>query len=812
MNKRTWNLLPRLVPTALPRMAFSLGSLSLLIVATLASETAAADAPLHEQIDKLVGEVRPGPAAPRSSDEEFLRRVYIDLVGTLPSSETTRTFLANRDADKRMTLVDELLDDPRFDIQFMRLFDSMLMERLPEKNVKPHEFRAFLMDSVAKRKPLDQMFREVVAADGVDDETQSAVRFLMDRNSDAHVITRDIGRLLLGVDMQCAQCHDHPSIDDYRQEDYYGLYSFVSRSFLHTDKDLKRKVIAEKAEGDPMFVSVFVGGDPTFAVPHLPGGAPIHEPEMSEDDRYLVKPEKDARPVPRFSRRKELAREITSGRYPAFQRNLANRIWAHVMGRGLVHPLDLHHGANPPVHPPVLNLISDSLVEQRFDLRGMIRELMATQTYQQSSNVPDQLKRVARSSKRDPEELLSQLDAHKKELAAAKTEREEILARIGEFNNKKRTLEAALAEAEKKAKGPAEKLAGLRDRHTKASEGAKATTLAAAEVEKLAAAAAQTAKSLPDDKEVGRFQSEIVARAEKLRSNAKAAEAKIAELATELSEAEKQHAQVAALVETAKRAVADHGEVSPAWHTQRQQRDRNVQSKRSAVTTTKARLEDLRILADYADAVREQGGDSDFAADQWNIVVRRWRERFYTASVRPLTQEQMAWSVMQALGVMDRYRQQSADNLAKAKKKQAASDAVSPDEAAKDDGRKIVRATYAIADRHLYGFIINFSGPKGQPNGVFTATPREPLFLRNNGMIQSWVQGGDHSLLERLQEIEASEEVAEELYLATLSRLPSTEEAAFVGAFLSARPDNRVQTLQDLISAIIESAEFRFRS
>ena len=322
-------------------------------------------------------------------------------------------------------LIDTLLEDSRFDLNFMRVFDVMLMERKPKKIVKPHLFRAFLRKSLEQRKGLDQIVREILTADGVGEDARPAARFLLDRDAEPHEVTRAVGRLFLGTDMQCAQCHDHPSINDYVQADYYGVFAYLNRSFLFEDKQ-QGKVIAEKADGEASFVSVFQGGQPQKMMPHLPGGRTLDEPQLGEDEQYLVKPADDVRPVPAFSRRAVLAGELTSGRHPAFQRNLANRIWAHMMGRGLVHPLDFHHRDNPPSHPELLEALSDLLVDLKFDLGKFVREIARSKAYQFSSALPPGIDQFALTAEAARVGLLQQQEEISEAIKSAEPKDEDL--------------------------------------------------------------------------------------------------------------------------------------------------------------------------------------------------------------------------------------------------------------------------------------------------------------------------------------------------------------------------------------------------
>ena len=269
--------------------------LALLLLLVL-PQALAADEPLHWRIDELVAEGNAdfvSRAAPRADDAEFIRRIYLDFVGTIPTADEVSSFLSDPDFDKRTRLIDRLLDDPRHVRRLQYVFDVMLMERRPDKNVTSKEWREYLRQSFLENKPLDQLVREILSADGSDPKLRPAAKFVLDRNLDADLVTRDIGRIFLGRDMQCAQCHDHPSVDDYLQRHYFGITAFFKRSYLFTDPKTKKVSIGEKAEGEVTFVSVFtdVKGETGPRMLDLPG---IADPPPAKKP-YVVKPAKNAR-------------------------------------------------------------------------------------------------------------------------------------------------------------------------------------------------------------------------------------------------------------------------------------------------------------------------------------------------------------------------------------------------------------------------------------------------------------------------------------------------------------------------------------
>src|SRR5262245_14023119 len=367
-----------------------------LAAVVFAAATARAEERLHVMIDRLVALQTPDYdklAASVCTDEEFVRRIHLDLAGMIPTTAETRAFLADAEPNKREKLIDKLLAGSEHARHLQRIFDVILMRRLPQKHVPVAEWEKFLRESFAQNKPWDEIVRAILTADGGDPASIGPARFYLDREGDVNEITRDIGKLFLGANLECAQCHNHPQIEDFKQQHYYGISAFFVRSFVMTDKE-KHVVFAEKADGEAKFESVFEIRDktskgPQTTAPKLFEGMSISEPKFEKiDDAYIVKPDdkdKTVRPVPRFSRRVKFAEFIASAENRRFCRTSANRLWALMFGRGLVHPIDLDHTDNPPSHPLLLAMLTEEFARQQLDIRLFLREIAPSKTYQRSS-------------------------------------------------------------------------------------------------------------------------------------------------------------------------------------------------------------------------------------------------------------------------------------------------------------------------------------------------------------------------------------------------------------------------------------------
>ena len=558
--------------------------------------------PLHVQVDRLVTESPLGLVSGSSDDGEFLRRLYLAIVGRIPSVGETRVFLDDKSPTKRAAVVDRLMGTPAYVRRMTNVLDVMLSERRGDGEVKRGEWEAFLNRSIESNKPWNVLASEILGADAVDAKQRGRAKFLMDRGVEVNQMTREVGRMFFGVDLQCAQCHNHPLIDDYLQKDYYGIYAFLNRTYLFKPDKKKPGVLAERPGGGVAFKSVFTG-DAGVSRPRLLGERQIDEPTIAAGKEYKVKPDKkkkNLRPVPTYNRREQLAKLVLGGNNRFFARNMANRLWALVMGRGLVEPLDLHHSDNPPSHPELLNLLSEQFVAMKFDVRGFLRELVLTRTFARGSSLPADL--VARSARAG--KLLGPVVAADKKLAA-------------EVESADKRVEAAFA-AEGKANEPVvalaktlkpanDKVAAEKKKHDPAAKALAAAAKKLQDKQKVGVPLVESArqgvaaaKLLAGDKELAG----IVA---KLDARAKA-------IASEMAALSKDHAaKQAAAAATGKAlkaaevardaAVKKHADAvklfeAKAWETDQLRTVRRDINTR--LTATRRRKETLELLAGYS--------------------------------------------------------------------------------------------------------------------------------------------------------------------------------------------------------------------
>jgi len=483
-----------------------------------------AEDPLHVRIDKALEASRVLPPAPAAADGAFLRRLFLDLTGRIPGPREARLFLEDPAPDKGEKLLDRLLAHPEHFRHMARVFDVMLMERRPDKRVRTDEWRSALAGLFAANRPYNEVAHDVLAADGVDPAGRPQAKFWLDRDVAPDALTRDVGRIFFGMDLQCAQCHDHPSIGDYLQRDYYGLYAFVSRAFPFPPNSQK-PVVAERAEGEVKYSSVFtkVAG---MSRPRVPDGVELDEPRFPKGEEYQVKPNpKDAnvRPVPKYSRRAQLARLVDEATSRAFRRNIANRLWAHMMGRGLVEPLDFHHSDNPPSHPELLETLADAFAAMKYDVRAFLRELALTRTYRRAVEMPVPPAAVAKEAA----DRLPALEAEAERLqAAAEKSVEAVRKATGDLAEPRNALltaaeelaaaEAPIAEARKAADSTALARDAARKSMSTRQDFLKT-------VREAAQKASEAAARLSDDKELATAAATFRSRSERLEGEVEAA-------------------------------------------------------------------------------------------------------------------------------------------------------------------------------------------------------------------------------------------------------------------------------------------------
>jgi hypothetical protein len=297
------------------------------------------------------------PSEP-ATDAEFLRRVYLDVIGTLPTPAEARRFLSDRRPDRRARLVDELLERPEFaDYWALKWADLVRVDRQALGHKQAYRYYRWLQGGFATNKPFDQLAREILMAEGPLAESGPASFYKVANKPGEAAST--LAQVFLGVRIACAECHHHP-FDRWSQTDYYGMEAFFAPLAVRPS---------------PRGEMVLAAGDP-----------PTRHPRTGE----VVYAHALAAPLPKANptgdRRRVLAEWLTTPANPWFARNLANRTWAHFLGRGLVEPVDDVRATNPPSNPELLDALARHLVESKFDFRQLIRTITASRVYQLSAH------------------------------------------------------------------------------------------------------------------------------------------------------------------------------------------------------------------------------------------------------------------------------------------------------------------------------------------------------------------------------------------------------------------------------------------
>lgn len=340
---------------------------------------------LWVRIDEIIAMEAGGPVAQRSDDAEFLRRVTLDLTGQIPLAKNVRAFLADTSAGKRATLIERHLASESFVEHWTDRLSVMLLERHNLGKTTEEDWRRYLKKTLQGQPKWDHMVREMIAATGRGD-SRPAMKFLGAANH--HRLTEDIARLMLGRDLKCARCHDHPSVDDWKQAHYWGLFAYLNQTKVATHKGEKKEYLVEALATKKIdFESVFTSKK-TQTGPKLPGQPEVEIPQFEKGEEFESAAADGLPAVPKFRPREHLAEDLSAMGNRVFVRNSVNRFWFLMMGRGITHPLDQTHSENPPSHPELLDLLESEFGSHDFDLKWLLRQIALSESYQRSSRLP----------------------------------------------------------------------------------------------------------------------------------------------------------------------------------------------------------------------------------------------------------------------------------------------------------------------------------------------------------------------------------------------------------------------------------------
>ena len=326
----------------------------------------------------------------RVDDASFARRVYLDLVGRVPTTKELQDFLRETHSVKRTTLIDRLLESDAHAEHMAEVLDAIFIGRTNVDQVKKRidaGWIDYLRKAVRDNRPWNQVAREVVLARPTSPEVRGAAWYLYARKDKHQDIAEAVSKDIFGVRIDCAQCHNHPLADEIKQKHYWGLVAFFNRS-----KNV------DTPQGPGISESA-IGGFSDFA--NLEGSSSPNELRYL-DDRYVeeARPAKDVKEeegeelyiatdsngpkVPKFSRREQFVEKVLTD-HPLLAKAMVNRLWGWMMGRGLVHPVDSLDSFHPPSHPELLDWLARDFAASGYDIRRLIKALASTQAYQLES-------------------------------------------------------------------------------------------------------------------------------------------------------------------------------------------------------------------------------------------------------------------------------------------------------------------------------------------------------------------------------------------------------------------------------------------
>ncbi len=308
--------------------------------------------------------------SPPCRDATFLRRSYLDLLGTPPRAAEARAFLADSRPDRRARLVDALLERPEFASFWAQKWSDLLRNEektLDYKGVQ--SFHRWIRQCIATGLPLNEFARELVAARGSTYRNPPANYYRANRNAVSRA--ESCAQVFLGVRLNCAKCHNHP-FDRWTQDDYYGWTALFAR--------VRYKVI-ENRRRDSNDKHEFKGEQ----IVYMARDGEVDDPRTGQPARPAFLGERPLAQDDERDRLRALADWIAQPENPFFARVQVNRIWFHLMGRGLVDPIDDFRATNPASHPALLEALAADFVRSGFDLRYLIRTIMNSRTYQRSS-------------------------------------------------------------------------------------------------------------------------------------------------------------------------------------------------------------------------------------------------------------------------------------------------------------------------------------------------------------------------------------------------------------------------------------------
>ena len=339
---------------------------------------------IDELVGKKLNQLRILPSE-LCTDEEFLRRITIDITGQLPTEDEYQLFINDVAADKRAALIERLLARKEFSEIWAMKFAQLLMIKSTNQVSYKSAFlyNQWLTDKFAKNVPIDEMVRELFGATGGTFSNPATNYYQIER--DVLKRAENAAQVFMGIRTQCAQCHNHP-LDRWTMDDYYGFAAFFCQTAQKNAEDYREKIIYDRRSGEVKHKVTGKNMTPKFL-----GGEVA---DTKGKDRRLV-----------------MAEWLTSPDNPYFSTSIANRVWAHFMGVGIVEPVDDIRVSNPATNPELFQKLGDKLAEYKFDFRQLVRDICNSHAYQRSvtpneSNKSDTRNYAYATVRRIPAEMM----------------------------------------------------------------------------------------------------------------------------------------------------------------------------------------------------------------------------------------------------------------------------------------------------------------------------------------------------------------------------------------------------------------------
>ena len=352
------------------------------------------DRPIEQAIDHYIDDflkresVSPAPLA---DDATIIRRLTLDLVGRIPTPAETRAYVESSEPQKKIKLVERLMASPGFVRHQAIQFETMMATTITRGG--SGALREYFQKAIADNRPWNQIFRELVTPDEKDPKQKGAGDFLKQRVTDIDRLTNEVSVVFFGVNVSCAQCHDHPHVNDWKQDHFFGMKAFFSRTFDNGGFVAEREFGTLKfkpnkgpeKQAKPLFLS---GKEIELANFRDPNG----EEQKKEKERLdKAKAAKVQAAPPAVSARAKLVEvALQDGNSDFFARSIVNRMWHRFLGFGLVNPLDQMHSENAPSHPELLQWLARDTAANKYDLRRLIKGIVLSSTYARSSKYPSE--------------------------------------------------------------------------------------------------------------------------------------------------------------------------------------------------------------------------------------------------------------------------------------------------------------------------------------------------------------------------------------------------------------------------------------